>query len=254
MLVDRMRLAKAIARELRQRERSNLVAVGVFGSVARGEDRTFSDLDLLVVTRRRRRGIRHEIRDGVLVTVHQVTPAEARREVTEGPWLNGPLSGWRGTRALYDPARLIARLRGIARRPSREAFRESARRDLIETLEEYGKVKNAIASGDLEEARSMVVWFTECAAGALLDIAAHVPRVYGRYFLEACQLGKVGHDMWGLRFDARTIGEIDRLSEVVWAGLLKRAGASGIRLPGLDRWPGGTRFTQSARGGPSRGP
>ena len=84
MLVDRMRLAKAIARELRQRERSNLVAFGVFGSVARGEDRTFSDLDLLVVTRRRRRGIRHEIRDGVLVTVHQVTPAEARREVTEG--------------------------------------------------------------------------------------------------------------------------------------------------------------------------
>ena len=239
----RLAIAKAIARELREREGSNLVAVGVYGSVARGEDRRFSDLDLLVVTRRRRRGIRHGLRDGVLVTIHQVTPEEARREVTEGPWLNGPRSGWRETQALYDPARLIAGLRAIARRPSIEAFRESARRDLVETLEDYGKVKNAIASGEFEDAREMVVWFTGSAAGALLDMEARVPRVHGRYFMEVRRLGRVGTNIWRLRYDARTIGAIARLTDLVWAGLLERAGIRGIRIPGLDRWPDGARVT-----------
>jgi len=249
----RWTVAREVARELREREGSNLVAVGVYGSVARGEDRRFSDLDLLVVTRRRRRGIRHGIREGVLVTVHQVTPAEARREVTEGPWLNGPLSGWRETRALYDPAGLIARLRTIARRPYPEALRESARRDLIETLEEYGKVRNAIASGDLEEARQMVVWFTEHAAGTILDLEARVPRVHGRYFVEARKVGRTGRAIWRLRFDARTIGAISRLTDLVWAGLLERAGARGIRIPGLERWPDGIPVAGSARAARSPG-
>src|SRR5437867_545926 len=151
----RWSVARAIARELRDREGSNLVAVGVFGSVARGEDRAFSDLDLLVITRRRRARIHHTIRDGILVTVHQLTPAEARVEVLQGPWLNDALGGWRSTLALHDPTRIIGRLRDLARRPTAAQFRRSAARALIETLEDYGKLRNAIEAGDLEEAREM---------------------------------------------------------------------------------------------------
>ncbi len=253
MAVDRKRLARTIARELRERERSNLVAVGVFGSVARGEDRAFSDVDLLVITRKVRRGIRSSIREGVFVSIHQLTPGDARREATEGPWLNGPLTGWRETRALYDPAGFIARTRALALRPTAAAFRESARRDLIATVEDYGKVRNAVAAGDLEEAREMALWFTGSAMGSLLDIEGRVPRIHRREFQEVRRLGGVGRDVWRLRYDARTLAEIDRLSRRVWTGLLARARKRGVRIPEFDA-KAGRRVTRSGRVGPSRGP
>ena len=53
-----MELAKTIAVDLQRREGRNLVAVGVYGSVARGEERHHSDVDLLVVVRRKRRKFR----------------------------------------------------------------------------------------------------------------------------------------------------------------------------------------------------
>ena len=58
-----MELAKTIAVDLQRREGRNLVAVGVYGSVARGEERHHSDVDLLVVVRRKRRKFR-EARQG----------------------------------------------------------------------------------------------------------------------------------------------------------------------------------------------
>src|SRR2546425_9569616 len=150
-----MALARRIARELRERERRNLVAVGVYGSTARGDDREFSDLDLVVVVRRKRAWIRHGIRDGVLVTFHQQTPTEARNEVMgPGPWLNGPLAGWRDTRALDDPTRLIARLRTRARRPTASQWRESPKAGLAAPLQDYGRARDALRARDLEGAMS----------------------------------------------------------------------------------------------------
>ena len=245
-----MALARRVARDLRHRERENLVAVGVYGSTARGDDREFSDLDIVVVVRRKRAWIRHGIREGVLVTFHQQTPAEAREEVIgSGPWLNGPLAGWRDTRALDDPTRFIARLRAHARRPTASQWRESAKRDLLELFEDYGKVRNAIAAGDLPEAREMAMWFDDRDAGTLCDLEGMVPRPHRRYFIEVGRRGDLGNSIWRLRYEARTLPEIRRLTEKIWSGLLLRAERKGIRIPGLLEG-----LTRSARGGPSRGP
>src|SRR5712692_2560192 len=160
----RLELAKTMAAELRRREGKNLVAVGVYGSVARGEERRHSDVDLLVVVRRKRRWIQHRIQDGILVTVLQQTPAEARDEVTGShPGMNAALGGWRSMRPLFDPTGLLGRLRSQAHRPTVRQARGAARLHFLETYEDLGKLWNAIEAGDADEAREMAIWFSGAA-------------------------------------------------------------------------------------------
>ena len=229
---ERLALAKAISTDLRRRERSNLVAVGLYGSVSRGEDRTHSDVDLLVVVRRKRAGIRHVVRDGILVTVLQETPQEARAEVTgTRPGLNDALGGWRSMQALYDPSGLLRDLTDRARRPTREQFREAAHQHLIETYEDRGKVLNAVASGDLDEAREMAIWYSGAAMGALFDTEGHVLRTGRRAFIEIGRYGALGRDLRRLRYEALSLSEILRLTERTWARLLYRARVNRVPIP-----------------------
>src|SRR5437773_454887 len=79
---QRLVLAKSITADVRGREGRNLLAVGVYGSVARGEERRHSDIDLLVVVRRKSRHIHHEVRNGIVATILQQTAEEAKSEVT----------------------------------------------------------------------------------------------------------------------------------------------------------------------------
>src|SRR3989475_11612990 len=98
----RLKLAEMIAAELRLRERRNLVAVGLYGSVARGEDRTHSDVDLLVVGRKKSATIQHLVRAGTLVTILQQTPAGGRAEGQGSRAdLDAALGGWE-TKPLID--------------------------------------------------------------------------------------------------------------------------------------------------------
>src|SRR5438132_13864500 len=100
---SRLELAKTIAVDLQRREGRNLVAVGVYGSVARGEERRHSDVDMLVVVRRKRRPIVHEVRDGVVLTVLLQTPDEARAEVTGSRGdINAAPGGWTSPQPLHD--------------------------------------------------------------------------------------------------------------------------------------------------------
>ena len=245
--MDRMRLARTIARELRETERSNLVAVGVYGSVARGKDREFSDLDLFIILRKKRSWIRPGFREGTLVTPSVHTPAEAREEVTgSGPWLCEKLGGWRSMKPLYDPRRVLANLIAKARRPAPSQFRRSAREDLIATYEDYGKVLNAAEAGDADDAREMSLWFTGGAGGALLDIGGRAIRTDHQMTAEVRRCGALGRDMLRLRYTTWSPKETGRLARRIWKGLVQRAIDRGVRLP--------PEIKRSARGGPSRDP
>jgi predicted nucleotidyltransferase len=232
----RLALAQQIAEELRIRERRNLVAVGVFGSVARGEDRRHSDVDMLVVLRRKRARIRHTMRSGVLVTILQQTPAEARAEVAGAhPGLNDALGGWRSLRPLYDPSGLVARLHAQALRPNARAFQRAAQLHIVETFEDLGKLWNAIAARDVDETREMAIWFSGAAMGTLFDLEGHVLKTGRRAFIELRKYGKLGEAVRRLRYDDVSLAETQRLSEFVWRELLVRAKAKGVRLPPFPR-------------------
>jgi len=228
----RLALAKALANELRNEQGRNLVAVGVYGSVARGDERAHSDVDLLVIVRRKKAVIAHEVRDGVLITILQQTPSEAKAEVTAPhPGLNDALGGWRSMKPLYDPSGLLRRLMRAARGPSDAQFRGAARRALIETYEDLGKLRNAIESRDTEEAREMAIWYSGGAMGALLDLHHHVLRTGRRAFIEIRRYGAVGEAVRRLRYGRLSLAETTRLAEDSWVALLALARRKGIRLP-----------------------
>src|SRR5881409_3147461 len=230
----RFELAKLIGAQLRLREGRNLVAVGLYGSVARGEDRAHSDVDLLVVVRKKRLTIRHLVRTGILVTVLQQTPAEARAEVMGSRAdLNGALGGWQSMRPLYDPSGLLSRLTKRAKHPTREQFRQAARQAFLETYEDLGKLRNAV--DDEGEAREMAIWYTDGAMGLLFDLNHHVLRTGRRAFIEIRRYGAVGDAIRRLRYERLTARETRRLAEFIWAELLARACEQRISVPEFDR-------------------
>ena len=228
----RLATAKALAEELQEREGRNLIAVGVYGSVARGEEREHSDIDVLVVVRRPRRSIRHHVRGGNLVTMLQETPAQARDEVTEGRSdMNDALSGWRSLRPLYDPSGLLADLRRRAMRPPSSQFREATRRALLETYEDLGKLRNAISARDRSEAREMAVWFSGGAMAVLHDLDGRVLQTGRRAFIELRGHGEVDRAVRRLRYNTLSLRETARLAEFVWRDLLSRAKRQRIPTP-----------------------
>lgn len=131
-------------------------------------------------------------------------------------------------RPLYDPRGLLRSLRARSRRPTPAQFREAARRALLETYEDLGKLRNAVAAGDAAEAREMAIWFTGGAMGLLFDLEGHVLRTGRRAFIDVRQFAPVGEMMCDLRYRGHSLAAASRLAESIWADLLLRARRRGI--------------------------
>ncbi len=231
----RLRLANRLATDLRRREGANLVAVGVYGSVACGRERTHSDVDLLVVVRRRTRRPRARVLGGFLVTFNEMTPADAWEEVSGTRLeLAEILGGWRGMRALYDPAGLLQRCATRAKRVPRSQFRRAAREGLFAVYEDLGKVRDAAEAGDRRKLREMAIWFTGGAAALLCLLERH-PLLTGKeLFIEVRELGPTGLDIVALRYGNPSVVESSRLVEAIWGALRRKARRQ--RIP-VDRLP-----------------
>lgn len=231
----RLALANRLAAELRERERSNLVAVGVYGSVAYGNERAHSDVDLLVVVRQRTGRPRARVHGGFLVTFNEMTPAEAWAEVSgPSPKLAEILSGWRAMRPLYDPSRLLHRCIARGRRAPPSQFRRAAREGLFETYEDLGKVRDAVDSRDRVKLREMAIWFTGGAAALLCALRRHPIPTGEDLFVDVQRLGRTGRDIAALRYGNPTVAESSRLAESIWSSLRREARRQGIAV---DRLP-----------------
>src|SRR3989475_11072748 len=77
MTRSRLELARTVTAQLRRREGRNLLAVGLYGSVSRGEDRAHSDIDLVLLVRSGKTGLQMLMRNGVLVSLLRLTRGEA---------------------------------------------------------------------------------------------------------------------------------------------------------------------------------
>src|SRR2546422_6299185 len=238
----RLEIAESLVAQYRKRYGRSLVGMGVFGSVGRGDDRTGSDIDMLVVTREMAQrnssgSVEHpksRIIDGIAVTFLQWTTKQAREEVMGSRKdLNGALAGWRSLRPLYDPENFLAMLRRRSFHPTPAQWRGATRQALLETFEDLGKLRNAVESEDLDELREMVIWYTDGAMGCLFDLERFVLSTGRRAFIEALRFGSTGRAIRQLRYGNESPGVASRLAETIWSDLIRRARRKGIRMPPL---------------------
>jgi len=166
---------RRIASAVRAHYAADLLALGVYGSLARGTDGPFSDIEMHCVLRGDGIETCYEWSNGPLKAEVDVNSAYVLLRwaaQVEGEW---PIThgGVVNVEALYDPDAFFPRLRAAALDHSDQAFELAMRELIIGTIYELvGKLRNANAAGN----RVVLPYYTlELArAGAcLVGLANH---------------------------------------------------------------------------------
>jgi predicted nucleotidyltransferase len=149
-----------------------VVATGVTGSVARGEDLRHSDIDFHVIVKRGAKLRTHGfVLGGCLFSVCVRTKAEWLEELmrpeSELPLVVGSLVSMR---AFYDPTGAFRRLRAVAEGLPERIWKEAILYRLEGIVEDLGRVRNSYEEGDLTMLRiySPIVAFNAALAYASL--------------------------------------------------------------------------------------
>src|SRR6266581_1497338 len=160
-----------------RREYPHLAGILVHGSVARGEPGPFSDIDLVAVTRQRRKPSEFSYFDGdIYVGVGFLRVGELEGEFGDPKaffWARGSA---KATRVLYDPKGVLKRI--IARwrlaKPSQQILEKSLW-DMYHNIIEYsGKLRNGWRNRDeymTRYAAQVIAQHVERAVIALNDIS-----------------------------------------------------------------------------------
>lgn len=137
--------AKQAALSLK-RKYPHLTAIMVQGSVARGELGPFSDIDLVGVTRTRKKPAEFSYFDqNIYIPVGFVSVADLEKEFKDPKqffWARG--SAKSSTRILYDPNRILRRImhRWEKAEPSSKILEDSLREEYHHIIEYSGKLRN----------------------------------------------------------------------------------------------------------------
>lgn len=234
---ERRNLAQRIAEEAR-RSRADVLAVGLYGSLARDEDGPYSDIEILCVL-----GSSGEdyTREGIVgpakVEVNFLSQDELFARAAEVPpeW-SLTHGAYVYTRPLYDPQRIFPRLREAVRSPPEEAFRQAMQALIVEELYELmGKVRNARHWGAREELPFLAVHLA--FHGALLVGLAnrHLYRSASKMLADSLRLGDrpPGYDRLCRLVLTGSLSDPEALAEACegfWSGVGEWGGAHGLAL------------------------
>jgi kanamycin nucleotidyltransferase len=147
---QRVDAAQEVCSKLLKSNPDEILAVGVLGSVARGEDKEHSDVDMQVL-----------VKTGANIESHYFVLNGCYFSVgvkTEKQWvdeLTKPLSGlcltagaFRNVLVLHDPTGAFKKLRAIAEELPDEAWKDAIREGLAGIVEDLGRVRNLYNEGD----------------------------------------------------------------------------------------------------------
>jgi kanamycin nucleotidyltransferase len=226
----RLELAREIAARVQHHYGDAVVAVGVYGSLARGTDGPYSDIEMHCVVRGQGVDICHEWSAGpwkaeVDVYSEDVVLAWASELDVDWPVTHGACTNvW----ALYDPSGFFSRLRDAALSHPDEVFQQVILDVIVgEIYERMGKVRNARATNNEACLPYLAVDLAKCGA-CLLGLAhRHL------YTTSTCMFEE------SLALPGRPDG-YDRLCRMVMAGELadaaRIAGACDAFWLGVERW------------------
>ena len=139
-----------------KREYPNVVGMMVHGSVARGEPRPFSDIDLVAVTSRGKKPSAFSYFDGdIYVGVGFLRVAELEKEFSDPEaffWARGSA---KATAVFYDPRKILKRILGRWRlaKPSQQILEKSLWEAYHNIIEYSGKLRNGWVSRDEYDTR-----------------------------------------------------------------------------------------------------
>jgi kanamycin nucleotidyltransferase len=242
---DRLRLAWEIAGHARKAYGIELIAIGLYGSMARGEDGPYSDIEMFCVLRRPGAEFSVEWAAGpwkAEVDFYGEDVLLARAAAVDGRW---PLThgAYHQVKALHDPEGYFAQLRAVAAGRPPEAFAEAISATLVGELYEFvGKVRNAVAAG---ETLALPEWAMQMARYAAYVLGLHRRRLYtsgGRVLAEALTLPDrpAGFDaLCDLVMSGRLSdpGAVAAACEALWAGLAAWAEQHGYPIVSESRIP-----------------
>lgn len=226
----RLELAREIAARVQHHYGDAVVAVGVYGSLARGTDGPYSDIEMHCVVRGQGVDICHEWSAGpwkaeVDVYSEDVVLAWASELDVDWPVTHGACTNvW----ALYDPSCFFPRLRDAALLHPDYAFQEVIRDVIVgEIYERIGKARNARAEKNDACMPCLAVELAKCGACLIGLDHRHLYAASSRMFQES--LGLPG----------RPEG-YDGLCRMVMAGELadpaRIIAAAGAFWTGVEKW------------------
>jgi kanamycin nucleotidyltransferase len=223
-------LARQIATQIQGHYRDDVLAIGVYGSLARGTDGPYSDIEMHCVVRGSGVDVCHEWSAGawkaeVDVYSEDVVLEWASELDVDWPVTHGAcVHVW----VLYDPSGFFPRLRDAALLHPDEVFQRVIRDVIVgEIYERIGKVRNARVANEDACLPSLAVELAKCGA-CLLGLAhRHLYTTSTRMFEESLTLpGRPGG--------------YDILCQLVMAGDLtdaaRIADASDAFWSGVERW------------------
>jgi kanamycin nucleotidyltransferase len=242
---QRMAIAHEIAERVQERFHPEVVAIGLYGSLAREEDGPYSDIELF----------------GVLRTDHYThcyewcTPAwkaevdlygkQTLRERAARVDERWPLthSALQTVLPLYDPEQFFAEIRTIVQSRPEVLFREPIEHLVVENVfEDIGKIRNAQALGTLTTLPALVLKLVQAVALVVGLANRHCYTTGTRVISEAVALQDLpdGFRELGqvvLTGDLRDGEQLGAACERLWRGLNIWAGGHGYRIISPQRIP-----------------
>jgi predicted nucleotidyltransferase len=152
---ERWAACRTVSDRLRKKYAHDVIATAVTGSVGRGDDGEFSDIDFSVLVRRKDRLHSHRfVLKGCLFSVAASTERDWLEELTRPNYaLPLVIGSLKSTRAIQDPEGSFRRLRRTSEDLSRECWNNAVRAGLEEIVEDLGRVRNAYALRDWKSFR-----------------------------------------------------------------------------------------------------
>lgn len=234
---DRMALAERIMRRAFERYGSDVLAVGVYGSTARGDDGPYSDLEMMVIVREGESHT-HEWAAGpwkAEVNVRTLADALGSAAELDDDW---PLAQGEFVHVLplHDPNDIFPQLRRRVFDHSDDEFNALVHDVIVgDILELVGKWRNMQARGAFSHLPSLVVKLAQYTA-CLIGIANRV--LYSssaNVFAEALEMPDrpAGFDALCQRVmagDLRDHDQLIELCEALWLGIAAWAEQHDIEL------------------------